>query len=165
VIAKTSKNDLSGVRVGVPDEYFVAELPAEIVDVWDQGIQWLRDAGAQVVTVSLPTTKLCIPAYYILACAEASSNLSRYDGVRYGYRYANQLNGSYVLSPPYGDLTLVMLFAGPRILGSRRVVTSRMLSMISIVARDPKVSATKSRCVRSSRPTMNSAVSFNPWFC
>ncbi|CAI5709001.1 unnamed protein product [Hyaloperonospora brassicae] len=81
--------DLTGIRVGVPAEYFVRELPEEIVDVWNQGIRWLRDAGAQVVSLSLPTTKLCIPAYYILACAEASSNLSRYDGVRYGYRAAN----------------------------------------------------------------------------
>ncbi|KAG2767964.1 Glutamyl-tRNA(Gln) amidotransferase subunit A [Phytophthora cactorum] len=78
--------DLTGVRVGVPAEYFVQELPEEILNVWDKGVAWLRDAGAQVVSVSLPTTKLCIPAYYILACAEASSNLSRYDGVRYGYR-------------------------------------------------------------------------------
>ncbi|POM76122.1 Aspartyl/glutamyl-tRNA(Asn/Gln) amidotransferase, A subunit, partial [Phytophthora palmivora] len=78
--------DLTDVRVGVPAEYFVEELPQEILDVWDKGVAWLRDAGAQVVSVSLPTTKLCIPAYYILACAEASSNLSRYDGVRYGYR-------------------------------------------------------------------------------
>ncbi|KAG6618528.1 Aspartyl/glutamyl-tRNA(Asn/Gln) amidotransferase, A subunit [Phytophthora cinnamomi] len=82
-----SKNvDLTGVRVGVPAEYFVEELPEEILSVWDKGVAWLREAGAQVVSVSLPTTKLCIPAYYILACAEASSNLSRYDGVRYGYR-------------------------------------------------------------------------------
>uniref|UniRef100_M4BH83 Amidase domain-containing protein n=1 Tax=Hyaloperonospora arabidopsidis (strain Emoy2) TaxID=559515 RepID=M4BH83_HYAAE len=65
-------------------EYYVRELPEEIVNVWNQGIEWLRSAGAQVVSLSLPTTKLCIPAYYILACAEASSNLSRYDGVRYG---------------------------------------------------------------------------------
>ncbi|KAG1697559.1 hypothetical protein DVH05_016000 [Phytophthora capsici] len=78
--------DLTGVRVGVPVEYFVEELPEEILSVWDKGVAWLRDAGAQIVSVSLPTTKLCIPAYYILACAEASSNLSRYDGVRYGYR-------------------------------------------------------------------------------
>ncbi|KAH7479640.1 Glutamyl-tRNA(Gln) amidotransferase subunit A [Phytophthora ramorum] len=78
--------DLTGVRVGVPAEYFVEELPEEILSVWDKGVAWLREAGAQVVSVSLPTTKLCIPAYYILACAEASSNLSRYDGVRYGYR-------------------------------------------------------------------------------
>ncbi|CAH0493186.1 unnamed protein product [Peronospora farinosa] len=83
---QSKKVDLTGVRVGVPAEYFVKELPDEIVEVWDQGITWLRDAGAQVFSVSLPTTKICIPAYYILACAEASSNLSRYDGVRYGYR-------------------------------------------------------------------------------
>lgn len=78
--------DLKGVRVGVPHEYYVKELPEEILSVWDKGIQWLREAGAEVVQVSLPTTKLCIPAYYIIACAEASSNMSRYDGVRYGYR-------------------------------------------------------------------------------
>ncbi|KAI9905389.1 hypothetical protein PsorP6_013921 [Peronosclerospora sorghi] len=78
--------DLTGVRVGVPAEYFVEELSDEIVSVWDQGIARLRDAGAEVFHVSLPTTKLCLPAYYILACAEASSNLSRYDGIRYGHR-------------------------------------------------------------------------------
>ncbi|KAG7392614.1 Trimeric GatFAB AmidoTransferase(AdT) complex subunit [Phytophthora pseudosyringae] len=83
---KSKEVDLTGVRVGVPAEYLVKELPEEILSVWDKGVAWLRDAGAQVVSVSLPTTKLCIPAYYILACAEASSNLSRYDGVRYGYR-------------------------------------------------------------------------------
>uniref|UniRef100_M4BH82 Glutamyl-tRNA(Gln) amidotransferase subunit A, mitochondrial n=1 Tax=Hyaloperonospora arabidopsidis (strain Emoy2) TaxID=559515 RepID=M4BH82_HYAAE len=92
-VIETSKRckevDLAGVRVGVPAEYYVRELPEEIVNVWNQGIEWLRSAGAQVVSLSLPTTKLCIPAYYILACAEASSNLSRYDGVRYGYRAIN----------------------------------------------------------------------------
>uniref|UniRef100_K3X8K8 Glutamyl-tRNA(Gln) amidotransferase subunit A, mitochondrial n=1 Tax=Globisporangium ultimum (strain ATCC 200006 / CBS 805.95 / DAOM BR144) TaxID=431595 RepID=K3X8K8_GLOUD len=85
----SSDVDLTGVRVGIPHEYFVKELPDEILAVWDKGVEWLRDAGAQVVSVSLPTTKLCIPAYYIIACAEASSNLSRYDGVRYGYRAKN----------------------------------------------------------------------------
>ncbi|TDH73235.1 uncharacterized protein CCR75_006221 [Bremia lactucae] len=83
---RSQQVDLSGFRVGVPMEYFVEELPEDILRVWDEGISWLREAGAQVVSVSLPTTKACISAYYILACAEASSNLSRYDGVRYGYR-------------------------------------------------------------------------------
>ncbi|TYZ64283.1 hypothetical protein PybrP1_013116 [[Pythium] brassicae (nom. inval.)] len=83
------EGDLTGVRVGVPHEYFVKELPDEILNVWDKGVEWLLSAGAQVVSMSLPTTKLCIPAYYIIACAEASSNLSRYDGVRYGYRAKN----------------------------------------------------------------------------
>ncbi|GAB9471595.1 hypothetical protein Gpo141_00008799 [Globisporangium polare] len=85
----SSTVDLTGVRVGIPHEYFVKELPEEILSVWDKGVEWLLNAGAQVVSVSLPTTKLCIPAYYIIACAEASSNLSRYDGVRYGYRAKN----------------------------------------------------------------------------
>ncbi|GMF19008.1 unnamed protein product [Phytophthora fragariaefolia] len=82
---ESKKVDLTGVRVGVPAEYFVEELPDEILSVWDKGVAWLREAGAQVVSIALPTTKMCIPTYYILACAEASSNLSRYDGVRYGY--------------------------------------------------------------------------------
>ena len=78
--------DLKGKRVGVPKEYRVDGMPAEIEALWQQGIDWLRDAGAEIVEVSLPHTKYALPAYYIIAPAEASSNLARYDGVRYGLR-------------------------------------------------------------------------------
>ena len=78
--------DLKGKRVGVPREYRVDGMPAEIEALWQQGIDWLRDAGAEIVEVSLPHTKYALPAYYIIAPAEASSNLARYDGVRYGLR-------------------------------------------------------------------------------
>jgi aspartyl-tRNA(Asn)/glutamyl-tRNA(Gln) amidotransferase subunit A len=79
-------SDLSGKRVGIPTEYRIDGVPGEINDLWDQGIQWLRDAGATPVTISLPHTKYALPTYYIIAPAEASSNLARYDGVRYGLR-------------------------------------------------------------------------------
>ncbi len=78
--------DLKGKRVGIPKEYRVDAMPAEIEALWQQGIDWLRDAGAEIVEVSLPHTKYALPAYYIIAPAEASSNLARYDGVRYGLR-------------------------------------------------------------------------------
>jgi aspartyl-tRNA(Asn)/glutamyl-tRNA(Gln) amidotransferase subunit A len=77
---------LAGKRVGVPKEYRVDGMPAEIEALWQQGIDWVKDAGAEVVEVSLPHTKYALPAYYIIAPAEASSNLARYDGVRYGLR-------------------------------------------------------------------------------
>jgi len=79
-------SDLSGKRVGIPTEYRIDGVPAEINDLWDRGIQWLRDAGATPVTIRLPHTKYALPTYYIIAPAEASSNLARYDGVRYGLR-------------------------------------------------------------------------------
>ena len=78
--------DLRGKRIGIPREYRVDGMPAEIDTLWEQGIAWVRDAGAEVVEVSLPHTKYALPAYYIIAPAEASSNLARYDGVRYGLR-------------------------------------------------------------------------------
>jgi aspartyl-tRNA(Asn)/glutamyl-tRNA(Gln) amidotransferase subunit A len=78
--------DLKGKTVGIPKEYRVDGMPAEIEALWDQGIAWLKDAGAQVVEVSLPHTRYALPTYYIIAPAEASSNLARYDGVRYGQR-------------------------------------------------------------------------------
>ena len=77
---------LKGKRVGIPKEYRVDGMPAEIDTLWQQGIDWLKDAGAEVVEVSLPHTRYALPAYYIIAPAEASSNLARYDGVRYGLR-------------------------------------------------------------------------------
>jgi aspartyl-tRNA(Asn)/glutamyl-tRNA(Gln) amidotransferase subunit A len=78
--------DLRGKRVGIPTEYRMDGTAAEILKSWDDGIAWLKDAGAEVVDVSLPHTKYALPAYYIIAPAEASSNLARYDGVRYGLR-------------------------------------------------------------------------------
>jgi len=78
--------DLKGKRVGIPREYRVDNMPPEIEALWQQGIDWVKDAGAEVVEVSLPHTKYALPAYYIIAPAEASSNLARYDGVRYGLR-------------------------------------------------------------------------------
>ncbi len=77
---------MAGKRVGIPKEYRVDAMPAEIEALWQQGIDWLKDAGAEIVEVSLPHTKYALPAYYIIAPAEASSNLARYDGVRYGQR-------------------------------------------------------------------------------
>ncbi len=78
--------NLNGKRIGIPKEYRVDGMPAEIETLWQRGIDWLKDAGAEIVEVSLPHTKYALPAYYIIAPAEASSNLARYDGVRYGQR-------------------------------------------------------------------------------
>jgi len=78
--------DLRGKKVGIPKEYRVEGMPAEIEAIWEQGIAWLKDAGAEVVEVSLPHTQYALATYYIIAPAEASSNLARYDGVRYGLR-------------------------------------------------------------------------------
>jgi aspartyl-tRNA(Asn)/glutamyl-tRNA(Gln) amidotransferase subunit A len=78
--------DLKGLRIGIPKEYRVDNMPPEIDALWEKGIAWMKDAGAEIVEVSLPHTKYALPAYYIIAPAEASSNLARYDGVRYGLR-------------------------------------------------------------------------------
>jgi len=77
---------IKGMTVGIPREYRVDGMPEEIEALWQKGIAWLREAGAEIVDISLPHTKYALPAYYIVAPAEASSNLARYDGVRYGLR-------------------------------------------------------------------------------
>ncbi len=116
---------VKGLKVGIPAEYRMAGMDGEIETLWQAGMDWLTEAGAQCVEVSLPHTKYALPAYYIVAPAEASSNLARYDGVRYGLRvaganlieqYANTraagfgpevrrrvLIGTYVLSAGYYD--------------------------------------------------------------
>ncbi len=78
--------DLCGKRIGIPKEYRLDGMNPEIEALWQKGIGWARDAGAEIVDVSLPHTRYALPAYYIVAPAEASSNLARYDGVRYGLR-------------------------------------------------------------------------------
>ena len=95
---------LKGLRVGIPDEYRLDGIPAEIDALWEQGIAWLKDAGAEIVRISLPHTKYALPCYYIIAPAEASSNLARYDGMRFGHRTdkAQGLTDVYELSRSEG---------------------------------------------------------------
>src|SRR5690606_4821667 len=81
---------VKGLRVGVPKEYRVEGMSKEIDALWTRGIEWLKAAGATIHDISLPHTKYALPAYYIVAPAEASSNLARYDGVRYGLRVAGR---------------------------------------------------------------------------
>jgi aspartyl-tRNA(Asn)/glutamyl-tRNA(Gln) amidotransferase subunit A len=79
---------VKGLKIGIPKEYRVDGMPAAIETLWERGREWLKSAGAEIVDISLPHTRYALPAYYIVAPAEASSNLARYDGVRYGLRVA-----------------------------------------------------------------------------
>ena len=81
---------VKGMRIGIPKEYRMEGMSDEIDKLWGQGIAWLKAAGAEIVDISLPHTKYALPAYYIVAPAEASSNLARYDGMRYGARVAGE---------------------------------------------------------------------------
>jgi aspartyl-tRNA(Asn)/glutamyl-tRNA(Gln) amidotransferase subunit A len=94
---------IKGLRIGVPREYRVDDMPPEIEALWSRGVEWLKDAGCEIVDVSLPHTRYALPAYYIIAPAEASSNLARYDGMRYGARVeAPTLNEVYELTRAAG---------------------------------------------------------------
>ena len=117
--------DIRGLKVGIPKEYRVDGMPGEIEKLWSKGIDWLKSAGAEIVDISLPHTKYALPTYYIVAPAECSSNLARYDGVKYGLRVSGDslddmykktraegfgdevkrriLIGTYVLSAGYYD--------------------------------------------------------------
>ena len=117
--------DVRGLKVGIPKEYRLEGMPGEIETLWQQGADWLRGAGAEIVEISLPHTRYALPCYYIIAPAEASSNLARYDGVRFGLRVEGEsltdmyeatrgkgfgaevkrrvLIGTYVLSAGYYD--------------------------------------------------------------
>src|SRR5215471_15706075 len=79
---------IKGMKIGIPKEYRVPGMAAEIEELWQRGAEWLKEAGAEMVEISLPHTKYALPGYYIINPAEASSNLARYDGVRYGLRAA-----------------------------------------------------------------------------
>ena len=95
--------DISGLRVGIPREYRAEGMPSEIEALWQQGVQWLRDAGAEPVEISLKMTRYALAAYYIIAPAEASSNLARYDGVRFGLRVpGDSLDDMYELTRAAG---------------------------------------------------------------
>ena len=122
--SKLTEN-IKGLKIGIPKEYRVENMPSEIDDIWKKGINYLKDAGAIIKNISLPHTMYALPAYYIVAPAEASSNLARYDGVKYGHRakgknliemyentrsegFGNEVKrriliGTYVLSSGYYD--------------------------------------------------------------
>lgn len=85
--------DIRGLKIGIPQEYHLAGMPGEIEALWHQGIEWMKAAGAEIVDINLPHTKYALPTYYIVAPAEASSNLARYDGVRYGLREVPENGG------------------------------------------------------------------------
>ena len=97
-------SDFRGKKVGIPKEYRIEGVPGDIDALWERGIEWLKDAGATPVEISLPHTKYALPTYYIIAPAEASSNLARYDGVRYGLRESGSdgLNGMYAATREAG---------------------------------------------------------------
>ena len=78
--------DIKGKKIGIPKEYRVDGMPLEIESLWSKGIEYIKDCGAEIIDISLPHTKYALPTYYIVAPAEASSNLARYDGVKYGFR-------------------------------------------------------------------------------
>lgn len=83
--------DLKGKKIGIPKEYNIDGVPEEIKNIWEKGSKWLEEQGAEIVEISLPHTKYALPVYYVIAPAEASSNLSRYDGVRYGHRTEEEI--------------------------------------------------------------------------
>lgn len=88
--------DAKGIKIGIPKEFRIDGMPEEIEKLWQQGSEWLKEAGAEIVDISLPHSQKAVPAYYIIAPAEASSNLARYDGVRYGLRVEGEdLNDTY----------------------------------------------------------------------
>ncbi|MDC0330741.1 aspartyl/glutamyl-tRNA amidotransferase subunit A, partial [Candidatus Pelagibacter sp.] len=84
--SKELTNNIKGKKIGIPKEYKVDGMPKEIEDLWTKGIEYAKDCGAEIVEISLPHTNYALPTYYIVAPAEASSNLARYDGVKYGFR-------------------------------------------------------------------------------
>ena len=84
--SKNLTRDIKGKKIGIPKEYRVDGMPKEIEELWKKGIEYAKDCGAEIIDISLPNTGYALPAYYIVAPAEASSNLARYDGVKYGFR-------------------------------------------------------------------------------
>ena len=112
---------VKGIKIGIPKEYRVDNMPEEIENLWKKGIDFLKDAGAIIKNISLPHTKYALPTYYIVAPAEASSNLARYDGVKYGHRAnGDNLNEMYenTRSEGFGDEVKRRILMGTYVLSS-----------------------------------------------
>lgn len=112
---------VKGMKIGIPKEYRLEGMPQEIETLWQKGIEWYKAAGAEIVDISLPHTKYALPAYYIVAPAEASSNLARYDGVRYGLRVeGNDITDMYekTRAQGFGDEVIRRILIGTYVLSS-----------------------------------------------
>tara|TARA_B110000003_G_scaffold103549_1_gene105737 strand:- start:3891 stop:5369 length:1479 start_codon:yes stop_codon:yes gene_type:complete len=112
---------IKGLKVGIPREFFQDGMSDEIIKMWDNGKEWLKNAGAEIIEISLPNTKYALPCYYIIAPAEASSNLARYDGVRFGHSISsNDINEMYELtrSDGFGDEVKRRIMIGTYVLSS-----------------------------------------------
>lgn len=112
---------VKGLKIGIAKEYRIDGLSAEVIALWEQGMAWLKEAGAEIVEISLPHTKYGLPSYYIAALAEASSNLARYDGVRFGERVpAKTLDGLYeaTRAAGFGDEVKRRILLGTYVLSS-----------------------------------------------
>lgn len=99
--SKLLNHDLTGKKIGIPKEYFLASLPVDIARIWDMGKKIIEDNGGEIVEISLPHTKYAPSVYYVIAPAECSSNLARFDGIRYGYSYKNASNEKLTLEEMY----------------------------------------------------------------
>ena len=120
--SKNLTDNIKGLKIGIPKEYRVDGMPKEIDQLWESGKSLLKDSGAQIIDISLPNTKYALPTYYIVAPAEASSNLARYDGVKYGFRSSkgNNLIEMYenTRSEGFGDEVKRRILIGTYVLSS-----------------------------------------------
>tara|TARA_B110001452_G_scaffold177661_1_gene149054 strand:+ start:272 stop:1732 length:1461 start_codon:yes stop_codon:yes gene_type:complete len=120
--SKNLTDNIKGLKIGIPKEYRIDGMPKEIEQLWESGKSLLKEAGAEIIDISLPNTKYALPTYYIVAPAEASSNLARYDGVKYGYRSTkgNNLTEMYenTRSEGFGDEVKRRILIGTYVLSS-----------------------------------------------
>jgi aspartyl-tRNA(Asn)/glutamyl-tRNA(Gln) amidotransferase subunit A len=120
--SKNLTDNIKGLKIGIPKEYRVDDMPKEIDQLWEKGKKLLKDSGAEIIDISLPNTKYALPTYYIVAPAEASSNLARYDGVKYGFRSTkgNNLIEMYenTRSEGFGDEVKRRILIGTYVLSS-----------------------------------------------
>ena len=137
-------DDIRGKKIGIPKEYQLNDTPEEITKLWENGITLLKEAGAEIINISLPHTKYSLPAYYVLAPAEASSNLARYDGVRYGYRAPLEsddgINELYMMtrSEGFGDEVKRRIMIGTYVLsaGFYEAYYQKALKVRSLIQED-----------------------------
>jgi aspartyl-tRNA(Asn)/glutamyl-tRNA(Gln) amidotransferase subunit A len=120
--SKNLSQNIKGLKIGIPKEYRVDGMPKEIDDLWEKGKKFLKEEGAEIIDISLPHTEYALPTYYIVAPAEASSNLARYDGVKYGYRSSKGANliemYEHTRSEAFGDEVKRRILIGTYVLSS-----------------------------------------------